>query len=137
MLVDFIRSSDGEEPYRISPDFTTGDRMPTTDDYINMHCMHDLSRKATFCTDSRRQKDDASAAIVKHTLREISEWSGVKLVGNQQQMANLQLIDHREGESQRQQLASSVQHRHTKGKNPMCVALSIIGDPKHKQKFAC
>lgn len=86
------------------------------DKRLYQYALHDLSRKATFCTDSRRQKDDASAAIVKHALRETSEWSGVKLVGNQQQMANLQLIDHREGESQRQQLASSVQHRHTKEK---------------------
>ena len=34
---------------------------------------------------------DTSAAIVKTLERLMSEWSGVKLVGNQQQLANLQL----------------------------------------------
>jgi len=34
---------------------------------------------------------DASAAIVKTLERLVSEWSGVKLVGNHQQLANLQL----------------------------------------------
>lgn len=90
------------------------------DKRLYQYALHDLSRKATFCTDSRRQKDDASAAIVKHALRETSEWSGVKLVGNQQQMEPAADRSPRGGESAAADSIFSSASAH-QGKKIQCV----------------